>query len=52
MCYNISGWHGDIYLPTRKFLYYSKREAIRKFREHYNVKGKHLTLYIKPASWL
>ena len=52
MCYNISGWYGDVYLPTIKYLYYSKRDAIRQFREHYNVKGKHLPLHIEPSAWL
>lgn len=27
-----------------RYLYYSKREAIKKFREKYNLKGRHLQI--------
>lgn len=27
-----------------RYLYYSKREALKKFREKYNLKGKHLQI--------
>ena len=52
MGYIISGWHGDTYLPQRRFLYYTKREAVKRFREHYNVKGKHLILNIQSAAFI
>lgn len=27
-----------------RYLYYSKRDALKKFREKYNLKGKHLQI--------
>lgn len=27
---------------SMKYIWYSKREAVRKYREMYNLKGKHL----------
>lgn len=50
MCYNISGWYGDTYLPTITYLYFTKNEAIRQFCKHYNVNGKHLILRIEPST--
>jgi hypothetical protein len=29
-------------LPEQRYLWYSEREAIRKYREKYNLTGKHI----------
>lgn len=52
MCYNITAWYGNTWLPTRKYLYFTKREAIRQFRDYYNVKGKRLVIHVEKSAWL
>lgn len=47
MGYLISTIHKGQYLHLRA-LYYSKREAVRQFREHYGLKHKRLDLTIEP----
>lgn len=38
------GWYivGVNYFPHRKYLYYTRREAISRYRAEFNLKGKHI----------
>ena len=43
----ISAVHDGIHYPVFRYLFYSKREAIARYKERYGLKGKHgVTLYI------
>ena len=37
----ISAVHDGVHYPVFRYLYYSKREAIARYKEQYGLKGKH-----------
>ena len=34
---------------SMKYVYYTKREAIKRFKEHFNLRGKAITVDFVPA---
>lgn len=44
--WEINAMYKNSWLGRRRFMGYSKREAIAKYREIFGVKGKHITLHI------
>lgn len=48
-----NGWwlirvHG---YPTRRYLYYTKREAVKKYRQEFRLVGKHMVQYEMETVW-
>lgn len=41
MIYSISADHAGRYYPPARYMYYSKREAIRRYKEKHGLTGKH-----------
>lgn len=44
--WEINAMYKNEWLGRRRFMGYSKREAIAKYRGIFGVKGKHITLHI------
>lgn len=43
--WEINAMYKNKWLGYRRFQGYSKREAIKQYREYFGVKGKHITLH-------
>lgn len=44
MWLTIYAQQGDVVYPPCKYLYYTKREAIKRYREQHGLVGKRLTI--------
>ena len=38
---SISAVHDGIHYPVRSYVFFTKREAIARYKERYGLKGKH-----------
>lgn len=50
MWYLISANYQGQYYPEQRYLYYSKREAIKRYREKFGLVGKRVVLDVRRGS--
>lgn len=48
-------WDSEIqeyrWYPSRRYLYYGKRDAMRLYRQEMGLVGKHIEISVETTSW-